>query len=166
VLKKGALWVIGLIAATILGYYILEYWQSIMTPPPTPIALDFNDVQGCVLGKLIDIRDRQMGKDIPLTNGADTLTICDNQSLQAVRSELPRALANRIPGCLDWRGKKSDGLMLVRKSDAVCALPSGKGFICDGANARHSLANNAIGDSMEPVAPCSPELLRRFGFAS
>jgi hypothetical protein len=78
------------------------------------------------MGKLADIRDRQMGKDIPLTNGADTLTICDNQSLQAVRTELPRTLANHIPGCLDWRGKESGGLMLVRKSDAVCDLPAEK----------------------------------------
>jgi hypothetical protein len=94
-LKKGARWVIGVIAAAIIGYYAVEYWLSVMTPPPRAIVVDFNDVQGCTQGRLINIRDRQMGKDIPLTNGADSLTICDNQSLHAVRSELPRALASR-----------------------------------------------------------------------
>ncbi|MCG8273917.1 hypothetical protein MIC97_20755 [Aquamicrobium sp. NLF2-7] len=166
-LKKAAWWIGGVVAAAIIGLYVVNWWQTnIMTPPPRPITLDFIDVQGCTMGKLVEIRDRQMGKDIPLTNGADTLTICDDQSLQAVRSELPRALANRIPGCLVWRGKDSGGLALVRKSDAVCGLPDGKGYICDGENARHPLGNSAIGDSMEPVAPCPPEMFRRFGFQS
>ena len=46
--------------------------------------------------------------------------------------------------------------MLVRKSDAVCALPDGKGYICDAVNARHPLGNSAVGDSIEPVAPTAP----------
>ena len=46
--------------------------------------------------------------------------------------------------------------MLVRKSDAVCALPDGKGYICDAVNARHPLGNSAVGDFIEPVAPTAP----------
>ncbi|MDX0985819.1 hypothetical protein GOL22_27365 [Sinorhizobium medicae] len=132
---------------------------------PQRLTIDFNDVQGCFQGKLADIAKRQMD-DVGLTNGADSLTICDNQPLKSVRSELPRALANRIPGCLKWRSWESGGLVLVRKSDAVCALPGDKRFVCDGPNARHALGNNAIGDSMDRVTPCSDDLLRRFGFSS
>ncbi|PXW51590.1 hypothetical protein C7450_11927 [Chelatococcus asaccharovorans] len=158
-------WLVGVAAAAIIGPYVWNWWQSIVTPPPRPITVDFNDVQGCSQGKLFDIANRQMD-DVSLTNGADSLVICDDQNLQAIRSELPRALANRIPGCLVWRGRDGGGLVLVRKSEAVCALPGGKSFICDGPNARHGLGHNAIGDSMEPVALCPPDLLRRFGFPS
>ncbi|MHA6643773.1 hypothetical protein [Mesorhizobium sp. A623] len=136
-----------------------------MTTSPQKLTIDFSDIQGCALGKLADIAKRQMD-DIPLTNGADSMTICDDRPLVDVRSELPRALANRIPGCLVWRGKDSGGLVLVRKSDAVCARPDGKGFVCDGAMAPHSLGNNAIGDSIDVIKPCSVDLLRRFGFSS
>ncbi|MER8907218.1 hypothetical protein NKH99_05965 [Mesorhizobium sp. M0854] len=104
--------------------------------------------------------------DVSLTNGADSLTICDNQPLKVVRSELPMALANRVPGCLEWRSWETGGLVLIRKSDAVCALPGGTRFVCDGPNARHALGNNAVGDSMDEIPRCLDDLLRRFGFFS
>lgn len=140
-------------------------WFRSQFSTPQGLTIDFNDVQGCFQGKLADIAERQMD-GVRLTNGADSLTICDNQPLKAVRTELPRALANRIPGCLKWRNWETGGLVLVRKSDAVCALPGGKRFVCDGPNARHALGNNTVGDSMDRITPCSNDLLRRFGFSS
>lgn len=147
-----------------IGNAIASWFLSQLSAPQR-LTIDFNDVQGCLQGKLSDIAKRQMD-GVGLTNGADSLTICDNQPLNAVRSELPSALATRIPGCLNWRGWETRGLVLVRKSDAVCALPGGKRFVCDGPNARLALGNNAVGDSLDRITPCSDELLRRFGFSS
>lgn len=143
----------------------MSSWFISQFSAPQRLVIDFNDVQSCFQGKLADIAKRQMD-DVELTNGADSLTVCDNQPLKSIRAELPRALANRIPGCLKWRGWETGGLVLVRKSDAVCALPDGKRFVCDGPNARHALGNNAGGDSTDSIAPCSDDLLRRFGFSS
>lgn len=140
-------------------------WFTSQFSTPQELTIDFNDVQGCFQGRLADIAKRQMD-DVRLTNGADSLTICENQPLKAVRSELPRALANRIPGCLEWRSSATGGLVLIRKSNAVCALPGDKRFVCDGPNARHALGNNAVGDSMNSIPPCSDDLLHRFGFTS
>ncbi|MER9528817.1 hypothetical protein NKI89_03250 [Mesorhizobium sp. M0309] len=131
---------------------------------PQDLSLDLNAVQECSQGRLIYIRKKFDDPTTPLTNGADMLTICDTESLQTTRPELPHDLSIRFPGCLVWRGKESGGLIMVRKSDAVCALPDGKGFVCDGANARHSSGTSAIGDSVDPVKPCSDDTLRRFGF--
>lgn len=147
-----------------IGSAITSWFRSQFSTPQE-LTVDFNDVQGCFQGKLADIAKRQMD-DVHLTNGADSLTICDSQPLKAVRSELPRALANRVPGCLEWRSWETGGLVLVRKSDSVCALPDGKRFVCDGQNARHRLGNNAVGDSMDTISPCSDDLLRHFGFSS
>jgi hypothetical protein len=92
------------------------------------------------------------------------------------RSRCPINLSVQVFGV--WRGRaftpsrvaavQRQGLhrVCVRKSDAVCALPDGNGYICDAVNARHPLGNSDVGDSTEPVAPCPPELLRRFGFKS
>ncbi|MET3518861.1 hypothetical protein [Mesorhizobium abyssinicae] len=133
---------------------------------PKEISIDFNDVQGCSQGKLADIAKRQLD-GVDLTNGADALIICDNQSLKTVRKEMPRALANRIPGCLDWSSWETGGLVLVRKSSAVCSLPGGKQFVCDGANARHGLGANAVGDSTkDAISSCSDAVLKKFGFQS
>jgi hypothetical protein len=45
-------------------------------------------------------------------------------------------------------------------------LAGGKRFVCNGANARHLLGNNVIGDAMDPFALCPTDLLRHFGLAS
>lgn len=140
-------------------------WALRLFSNPQNLTIDFNDVQGCTQGKLADIAKRQMD-NVELTNGADSLTICDNQSLVGIRSELPRELANRIPGCLTWRGMESGGLTLIRRSNSICALPDGKHFLCDGPSARGALGNNAVGSSLDTIKPCSSEQLRRFGFNS
>lgn len=55
---------------------------------------------------------------------------------------------------------------MVRKSDAVCAIPGSTDFICDGAKARHFTGMSAVVDSADLVKPCSDDTLRQFGFRS
>ncbi|MFD9901249.1 hypothetical protein [Mesorhizobium sp. NPDC059025] len=144
---------------------VINNWTLSQISPPKELLIEFNDVLGCSSGKLADIAKRQMN-NVELTNGADSLVICDNQPLRAIRSELPRSLANRVPGCLEWRGWQTGGLGLVRKSSSVCSLPGGKRYICDGPNARHALGKNAVGDSLDPIQLCPDRLLEQFGFAT
>lgn len=132
---------------------------------PTPIPIDFNDVGGCTLGKLVDLANRQMD-GVDLFNGADSLIICDAEQLKAVRSEMPEALSRRFPGCLVWGGKEKGGLTLLRKSDAVCARLGGKSFVCDGPNARKAPDGDLVGSSTDVIKPCSADMLQRFGFSS
>jgi hypothetical protein len=150
-----------------LGSYV---WSSIwgeIDPPIEQVKIDFQDVQGCPGGELTAIRKRFEDPQTALTNGADRLTICDSEALQTTRPGITRDLANRFPGCLIWGGDgDSRGLMMVRKSDAVCALPSSVGYVCDGANARHALGQQAIGEAGDVVRNCDAALLRRFGFTS
>jgi hypothetical protein len=154
----------GLIGAAIVALCAIAWtWFS---AGPQDLSLDLNDVQACTQGSLVKIQKRFDDPAIPLTNGADMLTICDTESMRTTRPNLPRDLSIRFPGCLVWRGKESGGLIMVRKSDTVCALPDGKGFVCDGANARHSSGTTAVGDSVDPVKPCPDETLQRFGFRS
>jgi len=164
-LKKALLWVLLVVLGAIISIYVDKWWPLIFKPEPLPVKIDFNDVDGCSQGKLVEIAKRQMG-DPTLSNGADSLIICDNEPLKAVRTELPRELANRIPGCLEWRGWGIGGLVLVRRSPAICALPGGKQFVCDGPNARHALGGNAVGDSTGHIVPCPDDVLERFGFTS
>lgn len=149
-----------------LGSQLVSSAREFIFPPSQDITLDFNDVLSCSQGKLVDIRKMFDDPNIPLTNGADMLTICDTESLQTTRPGLIDALRMRFPGCLVWRGKDSGGLIMVRKGEAVCALSGGKGFVCDGAMGRHSSGTNATGDSVDPVRPCPDSTLRRFGFQS
>lgn len=122
--------------------------------------IDFQAVGGCPSGRLWKIQSH-FASEAGLVNGADRLTICDTDKLLTTNAEAPRDLANRYPGCLRWRAGE---LVLLRKSAAVCALLDESGYVCDGANARLPLGSEAALASA-PVSPCSPEVLRRFGFA-
>ncbi|RWD09558.1 hypothetical protein [Mesorhizobium sp.] len=161
--------VLGAIVSGPLGDFGSHLWQtfqSAVSPPTQTITLDFNASHACNQGVLTEIRKSFDDPRTPLTNGADMLTICDKEPLRTTRPSLPWDLAGRFKGCLVWRGAESGGLLLVRKSKAVCALPGDKGFICDGAEARQSLGNNAVGDAADAVETCPDDILRKFGFAS
>jgi hypothetical protein len=147
-----------------LGNYLLDKGSAFVFPPMQDVAIDFNAAGACSQGKLVEIRKLFADPGTPLTNGADTLRICDVESLQTVRPNLPYDLSRRFPGCLVWRGKESGGLIMVRKSDAVCAVPGGNVYLCDGSKARHFTGTSAIADSVDAVTPCSDETLRKFGF--
>lgn len=146
------------------GTYLWDQGRTFIFPPVQELTIDFNATRGCSQGKLVDIRKMFVDAKIPLTNGADTLSICDTESLQTVRALLPYDLSRRFPGCLVWRGKESGGLVMVRKSDAICSVPGGTDFLCDGAKARHFTGTNTIADSVDAVKPCSEDTLRQFGF--
>ncbi|ASY74393.1 hypothetical protein SF83666_d70080 (plasmid) [Sinorhizobium fredii CCBAU 83666] len=142
------------------GSASITYLRELLFPPPTALQLDFNAVRGCRQGKLAEIRKSFEDGTIQLSNGAEMLTICDTQSLTTTRAQAPEALSTRFPGCLVWRDHE---LILTRKSEAVCALPGGNEFICDGAKGqKRGVAT--VGDPADPVPPCSSETMRRFGF--
>lgn len=147
-----------------LGSYLRRRGSDFFFAPTQEIKIDFNATRACAQGKLIDLRKMFADPNTPLTNGADMLTICDVESLQTVRPNLPFELSRRFPGCLVWRGKESGGLVMVRKSDAVCAVTGSTDFICDGAKARHFTGMSTVADSVDPVKPCSDDTLRQFGF--
>ncbi|MER8843387.1 hypothetical protein [Mesorhizobium australicum] len=149
-----------------LGTYILDEGRTFIFPQVQEVTIDFNATRACSQGRLVAIREMFADSNTPLTNGADTLSICDTESLQTVRPNLPYELSKRFPGCLVWRGKESGGLVMVRKSDAICAVPGGADFICEGAKARHFTGTNSIADSVDAVKPCSDDTLRKFGFRS
>lgn len=136
-------------------------WERLWSPTPS-IKIDFQAQQSCPNGKLTDIRRLFDDDRIPLTNGADQLIICDSEALITMRSQVPYDLASKYPGCLIWRGGK---LIMMRKSDAVCALPERSGFVCDGPNARVFPGAGLTGIG-EAVTACPLERLQRFGFAS
>lgn len=147
-----------------LGTYIWDRGRALIYSPDQMVTLDFNATRACSQGRLVVIREMFADRNTPLTNGTDTLSICDTESLQTVRPSLPYELSKRFPGCLVWRGTESGGLVMIRKSDAVCAVPGSADFICDGAKARHFTGTNSIADSADAVKPCSDDTLRKFGF--
>lgn len=179
--KKPRSWITwiagtGILAAIVLGIaggplgefgnYLKELGRNFFFPPSQEVKIDFNATRACSQGRMVDLRKMFADPNTPLTNGADMLMICDVDSLQTVRPNLPYELSRRFPGCLVWRGKESGGLIMVRKSDAICALPGGTNFMCDGAKARHFTGTNTIADSVDAVKPCSDDTLRQFGFRS
>lgn len=149
--------IIGAVTLFVVGLVFAYFWAG-----PGHIVFDFQAEQRCPNGKLTTIRKRFENPNLPLTNGADQLTICDTEALDTVRSEAPRDLASKYKGCLKWDGRE---LTMLRASDAVCALPDDSGYICDGANSRTFPGSSSLGIG-QAVPPCPAELLRGFGFAS
>lgn len=154
----------GGIAGGFLGYFgdAVAGWivDSLFAPSPS-LKVDFQASMGCPSGKLTDIRRFAENQNLPLTNGADRLIICDSEALETIRSRLPRDLAGKYPACLRWI---DGGLLMLRASSAVCALPGNRGFVCDGANARIFPGVEAIGSGNQ-VGACSESLLSQFGFS-
>lgn len=80
-----------IISLGVVGFLgLLAYFWA----EPGPITFDFQAEQRCPSGKLTKIQERLEDPNLPLTNGADRLTICDTEALETVRSEAPRALAS------------------------------------------------------------------------
>lgn len=140
------------------GSASVNYVWGRVFPPAKDLRLDFNAARGCSQGKLAEIRKLFEDPTISLEQGAEMLIICDTQSLRTTKESAPQDLSVRFPGCLVWR----DALVLVRKSEAICAWDNV--FICDGAKGRER-ATGAVGEPIDPIAPCSDDTLRRFGFS-
>lgn len=169
-LQRSWKWIVALFFLGVSAIYqesIVSAFHAATKANDNNVHLAFNDVDRCEPGVLHDIVNNFFAdSNIPLTNGAEDLRICDTESIDAPDTELPRRLATQFPACLTWRGKESGGLVLVRNSDAVCALPGGKYFLCDGKHARHFEGVAAIGGAEDAIKPCSNDTLHRFGFAS
>lgn len=116
----------------------------------------------CSQGRLVVIREMFADRSTP----RETLSICDTESPQTARASLPYELSKSFPGCLVWRGTESGGHAMIRKSNAVCAVPGSTDFICDDAKARHFTESYSIADSVYAVKPCSNDTLRKFGLGS
>ena len=141
--------------------WLKEKWNG---PGPELVKIDFQIGNGCPLGRLLDIRDRTFeDKNTRLSNGAEKLVICDDEALSAPRNDLPTALATKYTGCLRYQ-QHGGGLILLRKSAAVCGTPDGKTFVCDGPNGRKKPGLDPTGENA-PVSACLPDLLQRFGFS-
>lgn len=163
-LAKGAL---IFFCGAVAGWFIekgLDLMNAMVQAQPETIKIDIGPEQRCLNGKLTIIRTYFENPNLALTNGADQLTICDTEALETAQSDAPRKLASKYTGCLRWDGWE---LIMLRASDAVCALPNEAGYICDGtkARARTFPGSRAIGIGQE-VPLCPGELLRRFGFIS
>lgn len=144
------------------GSASINYLWGHFFPPSKIVRFDFNASRGCSQGKLADIRKLFEDAETPLEHGAEMLFICDTQSMSTVKASAARDLAVRFPGCLQWR---KASLVMLRKSEAICALPGGRGFVCDGAKGRQRVVG-AVGEPIDPVSPCSINTLRRFDFQS
>lgn len=109
----------------------------------------------------MDLRRHFADQSLKLEWGADRLVICDPDAFQTNVADAPRDLANAFPGCLNYAGAS---LRMLRSSDAVCALPSGEGYICDGEAAGSYGGSASLGVETDTVARCTDQLLSRFGF--
>ncbi|MER8458390.1 hypothetical protein NKH24_20210 [Mesorhizobium sp. M1300] len=148
---------LGYFGDALAGWAVDEYWS-----PSPSVKIDFQAEQRCPNGKLTDIRRFFEDDGIPLSNGADQLTICDSEALMTTRSQVPRDLAAKYPACLKWI---DSDLIMLRASTAICALPDKAGFVCDGVNGRIFPGSGALGIG-NSVELCATELLVRFGFSS
>lgn len=164
-------WLVGILLAgvgVIATLMLTDAYEWIKAklgdPEPEIVKIDFQATNGCPLGRLLDIRDKRFADtNVQLTNGAEKLVICDDEALSAQRNELPGKIADKYKGCLRYQ-QYGGGLILLRKSPAVCGTPDGKAFICDGANGRRNPGLDATGEN-QPVVTCPPDLLQRFGFS-
>lgn len=167
-LSRGLSWpsaIAGFIIGGFFGHFGDAFaswgWEKLWSPTPS-IKFDFQAQHGCPNGKLTDLRRFFEDDRIPLVNGADQLIICDSEAMITYRPQAPYDLASKYPGCLSWMAGE---LIMLRKTVAVCALPGGAGYICDGVNARVHPGAVAMGNG-ETVAPCATERLHQFGFVS
>lgn len=132
---------------------------------PTPNTISFNAVDGCFQGDLHRISEVFLPDGIVLANGADNLTICDPQELTALKADMPKALHNKVPGCLAWDSIGSGTLSLIRNSPAVCMIPGTSRLVCDAESAREQYSE-AAASYKGAVALCPYDILKKFGFAS
>ncbi|MER8395778.1 hypothetical protein NKH10_28640 [Mesorhizobium sp. M1340] len=162
-LKKFALWLAALIVATFITIWLTDGygWLLQQFAPPSPLKIDFQVEKRCAGGELVDLSQHFADQSLKLEWGADRLIICDPDALQTNVADAPRDLANAFPGCLHYG---SGSLRMLHSSNAVCALPSGGGYICDGEAAGSYLGSMALGIEADAVSPCTDQVLSRFGF--
>jgi hypothetical protein len=155
-------WLLNNIGATLIGlpvvfvaYWLYAYWSG-----PATIEIDFQTSNGCPTGRLTDLARHFDDKNVRLEQGADRLVICDPDTLRTNSLNAPEDIARAFPGCLTYR---SGSLLMLRASEAVCAVPSKNIFVCDGDVGGGSVGSVGNGQPSTEVPSCSNEELSRFG---
>ncbi|RWM10441.1 hypothetical protein [Mesorhizobium sp.] len=150
---------IGLLLSGFFGHYgdrAASRLDDELSTKDQSVKMDFQAVMGCPSGRVADLRL----SGVQLTNGANELTICDNEALLTSASLAAHDLALKYRGCLRLVG---GDLTMLRVSHAICALPGSGGYVCDGAAGRNYEGAESMGVGQE-VKPCSQVLLAKFGF--
>lgn len=159
----GVSFLAGAIASEYIGLAVggFNTWATREFGRAAQLKIDFQSSHGCPSGNLVDIR-RQFSDDLLwLERGADSLIICADQVVSTNVDDAPQALAREFPGCLQLSFRS---LKMLRASDAVCALPNNKGYVCDAATGVRGLGPEALGMQTSVVTPCTLDTLEKFGF--
>jgi len=130
---------------------------------PPAVKIDMQSKLGCPSGSLADLRRRFSDTTLKLERGADSLFICADSSINTTIDDAPRVLAREFPGCLNYI---TGSLRMLRVSDAICALPDNRGYICDGVKGKEGRGTGALGTQSSVVSPCASETLTKFGFVA
>ncbi|MER9494907.1 hypothetical protein NKI86_24120 [Mesorhizobium sp. M0320] len=155
--------VIGALIALIVGVIALILYNYTWVSG-RPLVLTFQVEMGCPNGKLSLIKEHHFeDRMVQLDRGAESLFICDTESLTTTRQDAPSALALKYPACLK---KVGSTLSMLRASPAICSLPNETGYVCDGPNAHEYPGSSSIGVEGGAVKQCGADVLKRFGFAS
>lgn len=162
-LRTRAWAIVTFVTVTIAAIWVTDgyNWVVGLFDRASPLKIDFQATNGCGSGELIDIRRHFADQSVRLERGADLLIICDPNALQTNVENAPRDIARAFPGCLRFSG---NSLTMLRASNAVCALPGQRGFICDGDAGSTFPGTEALGTEAQLVPPCAAGLLLRFGF--
>lgn len=142
-----------------IGNFNSWFWNEFGSAPV--LKIDLQTKIGCPSGSLADLRKRFSDPNLWLERGADSLFICADNAISTTVEDAPRRLALQFPGCLNYT---TGSLKMLRSSDAVCALPESRGYICEGAKATEGEGTQALGTQSSTVKPCTTETLKRFGF--
>lgn len=127
------------------------------------MKIDLQAKKGCPSGSLSDLRKQFSDGRLWLERGADSMTICADVAIYTTVDDAPRRLAREFPGCLNYT---TGSLKMLRASHAVCALPDGRGYICDGAQGSGIQPPDALGVQASAVQSCTSNTLAEFGFVA
>lgn len=155
--------VIGLML--LLAGAVAAIWLWLF-PQEVSATVSFNTLNGCARGRLAGLQnDLYLPKAVQLRQGAELLTLCDQDPLSARPSRMAAALADRYAGCLNHISH-SDRLEMRANPAAVCRHDAGSGlrYFCQGASA--AARNRPVASQLvDPTAlpACDTAFLRRIG---
>lgn len=152
----------GTISAEYLGIGVGSFnawvWREFGNAPV--LKIDLQSKIGCPGGNLADLKRNFSDKNIWLERGADALLICADREISTTVDDAPRRLAREFPGCLNYT---TSSLKMLRASNAICALPDHRGYICDGVRGAEGQGTESLGSQSSGVTPCAAETLAKFG---
>lgn len=168
-IKPAVFALVWFVAGTVSAEYVsilvsrFNSWAYREFGSASSYKIDLQAKLGCHNGNLTDIKKKFSDKTLWLERGADRMFICADMAINTTVDDAPKVLAREFPGCLNHI---TGSLRMLRASDAICALPADRGYVCDGAKAAEVKNAAALGVQSSVVPPCSADTLMRFGFAS